>query len=394
MQRGGTIAGAAAILSMIGCGGEQGKLQIRSLPTALAPGERAISFRVAEANGQFALGNVALALEGYRKAMREDPRSIEAITGIAACYARMGRFDLSRRHYEAALAIRPSDARLLAALASSLDLQGLQSEAAAVRGEIAARVAEAATVPTAPVPEVAAPPPPTIASASPPANERGAVSKPGPVELAVAVTPDAARPIERAVAAPDVAQPPAAGRSVTIKLPAPTPAIELKEFKRVAPEAGPSVRPAVEQQAAKRPGPRIERMSLTEVALITTAQPQWRAVTVNRTHASQTIRFIPLRQAQARPPQVRILNAARVHRLAARTRDYLTGRGWRGISIGDASQMRARSLIVYPVGRQAAAARLAAQFGFPMAPRAGVRQLTILVGRDANALPALRARAL
>ena len=112
----GLLLGAALTLVAGGCASE-GKLTVKALPTVLAQGQRPVSFRVAEGAGQFALGNVALALESYRKALRDDPASVEAMVGTAACYEAMGRFDLSRRHYEAALAVAPADTRLLGLLA-------------------------------------------------------------------------------------------------------------------------------------------------------------------------------------------------------------------------------------------------------------------------------------
>src|SRR4029450_13206486 len=125
------------------------------MPPPLAQGKRPVPFRIAEARGQLALGNTALALEAFRTAAREAPNSVDALAGIATCYDQMGRFDLSRRHYEAALALAPSDATLLGAFAASLQLQGLNTEAQSVRQEIATRLA-AAAAPTAPPQQVAA----------------------------------------------------------------------------------------------------------------------------------------------------------------------------------------------------------------------------------------------
>ena len=128
MHRGGKIIGTAAMLSLAACGGEQGKLEIRPIGAPLTAGSKTVPFRIAEARGQFALGNVGLALEAFRIALREDPNSIDAMTGVAACYDRMARFDLSRRNYEAALAIAPGDAttrvaRALVDLESSADTE-------------------------------------------------------------------------------------------------------------------------------------------------------------------------------------------------------------------------------------------------------------------------------
>src|SRR5690349_5018701 len=143
MEAGGKFLVSAAVLTVAACGGESGKLELRSTPTALAPGAHPVSFRVAEARGQLALGNVAYALEGFRKAWRDDPNSVDALAGMADCYDRMGRFDLSRRNYEAALAISPSNLTVLKALASSLVQQGDRDGAGRVRQEIALRTAAA-----------------------------------------------------------------------------------------------------------------------------------------------------------------------------------------------------------------------------------------------------------
>ena len=144
MKRGGKFLVSTTMLAVAGCGGQQGKLEIRSTPTPLAQGQRAVPYRIAEARGQLALGNVALALEAFRLAQREDPNSADALVGIATCYDQMGRFDLSRRNYEAALALAPSSTEILGALASSLQLQGRTEEALGVRQEIAARAAASA----------------------------------------------------------------------------------------------------------------------------------------------------------------------------------------------------------------------------------------------------------
>jgi len=143
MTGGSKFLACTALLAIAACGGENGKLEIRSMPTPLAQGARPVSFRVAEGHQQFALGNIALALESYRKASREDPTNIDALAGIAACYDRMGRFDLAGRSYEAALAIEPGNTTVLAMLAASFEQQGKKTEAMAVRDEIQQRLAAA-----------------------------------------------------------------------------------------------------------------------------------------------------------------------------------------------------------------------------------------------------------
>jgi Flp pilus assembly protein TadD len=73
-------------------------VEVRSIKQPLAQGRQPANFRLAEGNAQLLLGNVGLAVESYRKALREEPDNIDAIAGLATCYDRMGRTDLSRRY--------------------------------------------------------------------------------------------------------------------------------------------------------------------------------------------------------------------------------------------------------------------------------------------------------
>ena len=81
MKRGGKFLVSTTALAVAGCGGQQGKLEIRSTPKPLAEIRRAVPERIAEARGQLGLGNVALALTSFRVAAREDPNSIDALAG-------------------------------------------------------------------------------------------------------------------------------------------------------------------------------------------------------------------------------------------------------------------------------------------------------------------------
>lgn len=303
-------------MAISSCGGSA--IEVRSIKQGLAEGRQPADARVAEGNGQLALGNVGLAIEAYRKALREHPDNVEAMMGLATCYDRMGRPDLSRRHYEMALAVEPANTNVYAQLAQSLDAQGQVDEAARVKAELAARV----------------------------------------------VAPEASREVPGSV--PVLPPPPA--QSVTVALAPPR-----------------SLPVAVERPAGN--GVRLERLSMREVALVTRAErPQWEATTVARTAQSTTIRF------ERKPqPAVTLLNAARVHGLAARTRNYLTGRGFGWSRIGDAPAVRRTSVIVYSQADARRAERLAAQFGFALEKRAGAKPgVTILLGRDAARDAALR----
>src|SRR5688572_18116468 len=141
MNGGPKFLATTAVLALAGCGGSEGKLEIRAIPAPVSATAKPVPIRVAEANGYLATGNIGLAVESFRKALREEPESVDAMVGLASAYDGMGRFDLSRRYYEQALAIVPKDARVLTAFARSLDAQGRGEEAAAVRAEIGIRLA-------------------------------------------------------------------------------------------------------------------------------------------------------------------------------------------------------------------------------------------------------------
>ncbi len=126
-----------------------------------------------------------------------------------------------------------------------------------------------------------------------------------------------------------------------------------------------------------------------EVALVTTTKPVWRAELVSRTRLSTTVRWVPIQTAAARP-NIRILNAARSAGLAARSRNMLLDRGWRRIEIGEAKQIRATSLVIYPASRGTLGRSLAAQFG--CASRKGEGDLlVVLLGRDRAGTNSVRA---
>jgi len=308
MITGGKHSTALIMLLATACSTTGSKLAIKALPEQVSTAPTPLNTRIAEARGLLAVGSVGLALESFRLALRDDPRNIDALTGLASCYDRMGRFDLSRRYYEQALALQPTGKPVLAALAGSLDAQGKSSEAQSVRAEM---------------------------TAPPPVAQIGKIT----VEL------PAPRPVDPPVAAVAIAKP----------------------SPRLA------------------DGPRLERMSLGEVALITTPQPQWKPVVVARTLASTTVRFVPI-PAQPAVVRLRLLNAARQQGLAARTRSVLASRGWRDVVIGDADRTRDRSLVLYSEATAEHAQQLARRLGFALARDARPGALTILLGRDAARL--------
>jgi len=129
-----TILATLALCSCASGGRSLGKLEVRPASIA-APTEQSDVY--AGAKRQLALGNFALAVDGFRKAIRVDPQSAAAYNGLAVAYDRIGRTDLSLGYYEQALALAPRDADILHNLALSL----------AARGK--APVAQASASPTA-----------------------------------------------------------------------------------------------------------------------------------------------------------------------------------------------------------------------------------------------------
>lgn len=296
----------ALTLFTAGCS-DSGKLEIRSVGDASLTA-RAGNDQLALAAGELAIGNVGLALESYRRALRDDPASVDALIGIGACYDHMGRFDLSRRAYEQALAIAPGQPALYRALAASLDADGLGAEAKAVRREAAVRLAESA--------------PPVLTA-----------------EGSVAILPQAVQAVP-------------AARSVTIALAPPRPAVAI------------------------RSGARLERLSSGEVALLTSSRSPWVALTPARAP----------RQLANRPAQratLLVLNAARVAGLAARTRAYLSARGFAGSRIGNAPMTSTHTVIRFAPAQRDRALRIAAQFPFATTIAVASGPLTLIVGRDA-----------
>lgn len=386
MRGGAKFLCFAACLATAGCAAE-GELKIRPIadPSAkLRPG----ADRLADARAQLALGNVGLATEAFRRVVREQPDNVDAYAGLAACYEAMGRYDLARRNYEAALALSPKSPALLDALAVVLDRQGLGMEAAQVRAEIAELVAASAALDADVEPESAptavawAPAPVTIASGTqfvpvqlPPANAAPDVAVPLPPARPAPVTMVALPPVKPAA-------------SITVRLPPARPVVAAPEVRLPAPNLTAEARVDVRTVA----GPRLERLSLGEVALFSTNEPRWQPKVVARTAQSTTVRWVPLRAATKARPNIRLLNAARSQGLAARTRQVLLGRGWRMIDIGDAAEVRSTSLVLYPASRQTLGRSLAAQFGFRSAITGKSDQLVVLLGRDAAGMRAVRAR--
>jgi hypothetical protein len=319
---------------------------------------------LAVARGQLRLGNVGLALEAFRKIQRDRPSDPAALAGIGDCYSAMGRLDLAQSNYEAALALAPKSPRLLNGLAEVLEREGQRSRAIAVRVEAA----------VAAMPVVLAP----AADRSPAAETVQAVHANAAMEQlqtgSITVTLPPPRPAERLQAdstglkqhlADFDIEPPSS--SVTVALPpvAPVPVVRRP--------------PALKAAASSSNGPRLERLSPGEVALVTSGRSLWLAQKVVRI-ASASVRWLPLSPPGPKP-NVQVLNAARSEGLAASARAVLIERGWRRIAIGDADRVQRESVVLYPKERATLARSLAAQFGVGTRMVDGDR-LILVLGRD------------
>lgn len=121
-------------LALAGCMTATKEVKVRAIPdpsaVLLQGGDE-----LAVSRGQFLLGNVGLALEGFRKAQRANPSDPRSLAGIGDCYASMGRFDLAQSNYEAALALAPHNQQFLLGLAAIFDKEGKPVLAMAARAE-------------------------------------------------------------------------------------------------------------------------------------------------------------------------------------------------------------------------------------------------------------------
>ena len=74
--------------------------------------------------GLLAAGDITGAMAAFRQALVEAPQSVDTLNAIAVCYDRLGRYDVSRGYYDAALALAPGSVQVLNNLGYSLYLQG------------------------------------------------------------------------------------------------------------------------------------------------------------------------------------------------------------------------------------------------------------------------------
>lgn len=269
-------------------------------------------------------GNYGLAIEMYRRILATTPDDPAAVEGLALCYDRLRRYDLSDVYFQKALALAPRNAAFYRAYAASLTAQGRQESAALLDIDMRAMLASASATPAAPPPPAppVAPPPPTAA----------------PALASAAAVPVAPAPV--AATGPRLEQ--LAPGVVHLILP---PA-------RSAGKAAISALPSVSVSA---PEPVVS--------------PKPTAATT----APGTLR------------NTMVVNAAGRKGIAGRVQSYLAGRGWRPLDRGDSGMRIAISRILYPPSGEATARRLARAVPFPTRLYATTQanRIQLLVGGNA-----------
>ena len=384
MNRGAKSALFMSCVALAGCATTQ-EVKVRAVDPsrALKGGNDQLGL----ARAQLLLGNVGLALEGFRSAQRAMPTDPAPAAGIGDCYAAMGRYDLAETSYEVALSLAPRDHNLLLGLASILDHAGDARRAADIRAEAARfqQIAHLAAV------QVAAP-----------ATAPAVVAKPAAADFVGSITVDLPppRPAEAlsaalAVTVPNI--PLGEHLSVTATIP-PVPAVPHTP-KPAEPHA------PVVAVISESPSPRLERLNSGEIALVTTAVPVWQPPSAKPLRVEETkVRWteLPKPAPDAPPPlrmaavpserwvalsgssgrsTVQVLNAARSNGVAASARNILSGRGWSRVAIGNAPVFRRTSVVYYPKSRAKLARNLAAQFGV-RAHMIQTDKVVLVLGRD------------
>jgi hypothetical protein len=94
------LALVLAVLPLFAC--TRADFSPRPVGTAYLPGGSA-DLLVQEAATQLAMGNPALAIGTFRRALRQARGDPRAYVGLAACYEQLGRLDLAQRYYREGL---------------------------------------------------------------------------------------------------------------------------------------------------------------------------------------------------------------------------------------------------------------------------------------------------
>jgi hypothetical protein len=269
-------------------------------------------------------GNYGLAIETYRRILVATPDDASAVEGLALCYDRLRRYDLSDIYFQKALALAPRNDAFYRAYAASLTAQGRNDAAALLDVDMRTMLASASTMPAAPVPQAQ------------------------PVALP---TPIAAPALATAAAVP-VAPAPVAATGPRLEQLAPGVVHLILPPARSAGRAGILVPSPV-------PVPTPSRV----------ASPKPMATPL----APGTLR------------NTMVINAAGRKGIAGHVQAYLAGRGWRPLDRGDSGMRIAVSRILYPPSGEATARRLARAVPFPtrLYATSQANRIQLLVGGNA-----------
>lgn len=294
----------------------------------------------------FGRGEYALAIEAFRKAIRETPESPEGYNALASSYDMIGRFDLANRYYELALARAPDDGRIYRNMARSLKIQGRLGEAEALLAEWdAVKNREPAGEQSASA--VSVTPSVAVAPQAAPLAQIAATT-PEPLNVAAQAAPMAEAPVTVFRTPNITTQIPGPGQKVIVPLD--------------PPQSGPVVVDAL--QATKRPVPPAPVAVAVRSVVVKLDAPA------------------PVRTAAI--SAIRIMNAGAQKGAARRMQTLLASSGTLS-RIADADRRLAQSWIVYP--KYARADAMALQRRLPIAVRTvsdnRVKRVTLLLGRDA-----------
>jgi tetratricopeptide (TPR) repeat protein len=112
----------------------QARLETTPATHGLAPEPPWPGDHYAAGRAALARGEPGLAVERFRRALRADPFSADALNGLAVAYDELGRFDVARSLYDRALGHRPDAPATLNNLGRSLLRQGAAGAALAPLG--------------------------------------------------------------------------------------------------------------------------------------------------------------------------------------------------------------------------------------------------------------------
>lgn len=327
------IAIGGLLAATSGCMGSAGRM------AALPEGTRFTADSAASSSAAARLladGNYGLAIEMYRRMLAATPDDPEAVEGLALCYDRLRRYDLSDVYFQKALALAPRNEAFYRAYAASLTVQGRQEDAALLdvdrRAMLAAAdprsAAASPAVPPASLPAMPVPMTPVLASAAPIA----AVPRP--------MVPSGPRLEQLAPGVVHLILPPDSGTARNLPLSRTMPP------RAAAPVAVIAPKPVA---ASSTPGALRNTM---------------------------------------------VVNAVGRKGLAGRVQSYLAGRGWQPLDRGDSGMRIPTSRILFPPMAEATARRLAqaVPFATRLYPVAKANRVQLLVGANALRFDVKRGR--